>query len=108
LATFVLSSTTAFDLNWVVAMIFIVIIGGICTIEGPIVGIAVFFGIRELFTNVFALTGSWYLIALGTVAVVTVLAAPTGIWPLIRSRLGFEWLSAKRDVPYTYAKGASH
>ena len=65
-----------------------------------------FFSIRELFANVFALTGSWYLIALGTVAVVTVLVAPTGIWPVMRSRLGFDWLSVKRDVPYSYAKDA--
>lgn len=106
MAALFITVTTAFDLNWVVAMIFIVIIGGIGTIEGPIVGTAVFFGIRELFTNVFALTGSWYLIALGTVAVVTVLVAPTGIWPVMRSRLGFDWLSVKRDVPYSYAKDA--
>jgi branched-chain amino acid transport system permease protein len=106
MAALFITVTTAFDLNWVVAMIFIVIIGGIGTIEGPIVGTAVFFGIRELFTNVFALTGSWYLIALGTVAVVTVLVAPTGIWPLMQSRLGFDWLSVKRDVPYSYAKDA--
>jgi ABC-type branched-subunit amino acid transport system permease subunit len=55
---------------------FIVIIGGIGTVEGPIVGTAVFFGIGELFANVFALTGSWYLIALGTVAVIAVVVAP--------------------------------
>ncbi len=88
-------------------MIFIVIIGGIGTIEGPIVGTVVFFGMRELFTNVFALTGSWYLIALGTVAVITMLVAPTGIWPFIRGRLGIEWLSIRREVPYAFAKPAS-
>lgn len=95
--------TTAFDLNWVVAMIFIVIIGGIGTLEGPIIGTVIYYGIRELFTGVFALSGTWYLIALGTVAVITMLIAPAGIWPLIRDRFAIEWLSVKRKVPYLYA-----
>ena len=107
MAALFITVTTAFDLNWVVAMIFIVIIGGIGTIEGPIIGTVVFFGMRELFTNVFAFTGSWYLIALGTVAVVTMLVAPAGIWPFVRDRLGIGWLSVKREVPYAYAKPAS-
>jgi len=107
MAALFITVTTGFDLNWVVAMIFIVIIGGIGTIEGPIIGTVVFFGMRELFTNVFAFTGSWYLIALGTVAVVTMLVAPAGIWPFVRDRLGIGWLSVKREVPYAYAKPAS-
>jgi branched-chain amino acid transport system permease protein len=90
--------TTAFDLNWVVAMIFIVIIGGIGTLEGPIIGTIIYYGVRELFTNVFAFTGSWYLIALGSVAVITVLVAPAGIWPALRSRFGIEWLSVNRKI----------
>ena len=107
MAALFITVTTAFDLNWVVAMIFIVIIGGIGTIEGPIVGTVIYFGIRELFTNVFALTGSWYLIALGSVAVITMLVAPAGIWPFVRDWLGIEWLSVKRRVPYALAKRES-
>ena len=38
MAALFITVTTGFDLNWVVAMIFIVIIGGIGTLEGPIVG----------------------------------------------------------------------
>jgi Branched-chain amino acid transport system / permease component len=56
--------TTGFDLNWVVAMIFIVIIGGIGTLEGPIIGTVLYYGMRELLTNTLGLSGSWYLIAL--------------------------------------------
>ncbi len=85
--------TTGFDLNWVVTMIFIVIIGGIGTLEGPIVGTVIYYGIRELLTNVFALSGSWYLIALGS------MAAPRGIWPFVRDRLGIEWLGITRKLP---------
>jgi branched-chain amino acid transport system permease protein len=97
-AALFITVTTAFDLNWVVAMIFIVIIGGIGTLEGPIVGTIIYYGVRELLTNVFALTGSWYLIALGSIAVITVLVAPTGIWPALRGRFGIEWLAISRKI----------
>jgi len=99
MAALFVTVTTAFDLNWVVAMIFIVIIGGIGTLEGPIVGTIVYYGVRELFANLFALSGSWYLIALGSVAVLTMLFAPRGIWPFVRDRLGVEWLSIARKLP---------
>jgi branched-chain amino acid transport system permease protein len=99
MAALFITVTTGFDLNWVVAMIFIVIIGGIGTLEGPIVGTIIYYGIRQLLTNVFALSGSWYLVALGAVAVTTMLIAPRGIWPFIRERLGIEWLSISRKLP---------
>jgi branched-chain amino acid transport system permease protein len=99
MAALFVTVTTGFDLNWVVAMIFIVIIGGIGTLEGPIVGTAIYYGIRELLTNILALSGSWYLIALGSVAVLTMLFAPRGIWPLIRDHFGVEWLSVSRKLP---------
>jgi branched-chain amino acid transport system permease protein len=91
--------TTGFDLNWVVAMIFIVIIGGIGTLEGPIIGTVLYYGMRELFTNTFGLSGSWYLIALGTAAVATMLFAPKGLWPVISGRLGITWLPVSRLAP---------
>jgi branched-chain amino acid transport system permease protein len=81
-----------------VAMIFIVIIGGIGTLEGPIAGTAVYYGIRELLTDVFALSGSWYLVTLGAVAVATMLIAPRGLWPFVRERFGIEWLSISRKL----------
>jgi branched-chain amino acid transport system permease protein len=99
MAALFITVTTGFDLNWVVAMIFIVIIGGIGTLEGPIIGTAIYYGIRELLTNVLALSGSWYLVALGAVAVLTMLFAPRGIWPFIRDRFGIEWLSISRKLP---------
>ena len=93
MAALFITVTTGFDLNWVVTMIFIVIIGGIGTIEGR-VGTVIYYGIRELLTNVFALSGSWYLIALGSAKeVITMLVAPAGIWPTLRDWLGIEWLS---------------
>jgi branched-chain amino acid transport system permease protein len=104
MAALFITVTTAFDLNWVVAMIFTVIIGGIGTLEGPIVGVTIYYGIRALLTNVFALSGSWYLVTLGAIAVITMLVAPRGIWPFIRDRFGIELLRVSRklvdDLPH--------
>jgi branched-chain amino acid transport system permease protein len=99
MAAMFVTVTTAFDLNWVVGMIFIVIVGGIGTLEGPILGTAIYFGVRELFTGVLGLSGSWYLIAVGAIAIATVLFAPRGIWPVLRHRFGIAWLSVRRSMP---------
>jgi branched-chain amino acid transport system permease protein len=52
-----------------------------------------------LLTNIFGLSGSWYLVALRTVAVLAMLFAPRGIWPFVRDRLGIEWLGISRKLP---------
>jgi branched-chain amino acid transport system permease protein len=48
----------AFSVQWTAFMIFIVVIGGIGTVEGPILGAIVFFFIREYLANF----GGWSLI----------------------------------------------
>jgi branched-chain amino acid transport system permease protein len=89
----------AFDVNWVVNMLFIVLIGGIGTLEGPILGVIIFFALRELMTGVLQLSAGWYLVALGLVAVTTMLITPRGLWPLVRDKLGVEPLSVRRRPP---------
>ena len=51
-------------------------IGGIGTAEGPIIGMLVFFALRETLSD----RGTIYLILLGLVAIVIVLVAPKGLW----------------------------
>ena len=94
-----IAPAAAFDVNWVVYMMFIVIIGGIGTLEGPVVGIIVFFGLRELLTDQLGLSAGWYLIALGLVAVVMMLWSPRGLWPVLRDRFGLELLNVRRMSP---------
>lgn len=77
-ATFV-APDAAFDINWVVMMMFATLIGGIGTVAGPIVGVLVWFGLRELLTTGLGLQGSWYLIIMGGVAMVVSLLAPSGL-----------------------------
>ncbi|KQV90493.1 branched-chain amino acid ABC transporter permease [Rhizobacter sp. Root1221] len=71
---------SAFDINWVVMMMFATLIGGIGTIAGPIVGVLVWYALRELLTTAFGLQGGWYLIAMGGVAIAASLYAPRGLW----------------------------
>jgi branched-chain amino acid transport system permease protein len=82
----------AFDPNWMVVMMFIVIIGGVGTIEGPIIGTAIYFLLRAWFAG----TGNLYLMMLGGAAVVVMLVSPSGIWGIVKSKLGIDLLGARR------------
>lgn len=82
-----ISPEAAFSANdWTAFVIFIVVIGGIGTLEGPILGTLVFFALRETMADL----GTVYLIALGVVAIAIMLRAPSGLWGLIRARTGAE------------------
>lgn len=82
-----ISPDAAFSVNdWTAFVIFIVVIGGIGTIEGPIIGTLVFFALRETLADL----GTIYLIVLGVVAIVMMLKAPKGIWGLIRTRFDLQ------------------
>lgn len=88
-----ISPDAAFSLtDWTAYVIFIVVIGGIGTIEGPILGIIVFF----LMQNALSGFGSWYLLLLGALAIVTMLFAPRGLWGLISDRTGIELFPVRR------------
>lgn len=78
-----ISPDAAFSVNdWTAFVIFIVVIGGIGSLEGPIIGTLVFFALRETLADL----GTVYLIALGAVAIIVMLKAPKGLWGIIQSR----------------------
>jgi branched-chain amino acid transport system permease protein len=77
------SPDAAFSVNdWTAFVIFIVVIGGIGTIEGPIVGTIIYFLLREFLADL----GSIYLLFLGALAIIIMLVAPRGIWGFIAQR----------------------
>ncbi|MFD1984283.1 branched-chain amino acid ABC transporter permease [Mesorhizobium newzealandense] len=79
----------AFSVNdWTVLVIFMVVIGGIGTIEGPIIGTILFFILREFLADL----GSIYLMILGVLAIVIMVISPKGIWGLVSDRLGISLL----------------
>lgn len=92
-----LSPDTAFSTNdWTAFIIFIVVIGGIGTIEGPIVGTLVFFVLRQAFSDL----GSVYLLMLGVVAIVIMMRAPRGLWGLAAARFGWKLFPLERRVQF--------
>jgi branched-chain amino acid transport system permease protein len=90
-----ISPDAAFSvLDWTAYVIFIVVIGGIGTIEGPIIGVLVFYVLQ---TNL-AHFGTWYLILLGVFAIATMLFAPAGIWGYISRRYGLAIFPTRRRL----------
>ena len=82
-----ISPDAAFSVNdWTAFVIFIVVIGGIGTLEGPIIGTLIFFALRETLADF----GTVYLMVLGLVAILVMLKAPKGIWGLVRDRFDLE------------------
>ncbi len=78
-----ISPDAAFSvLDWSAYVIFIVIIGGVGTIEGPIIGVMVFYTMQHYLADF----GTWYLILLGALAIVIMLFAPKGIWGYVAQR----------------------
>jgi branched-chain amino acid transport system permease protein len=72
-----------FSVDYSAMMIFIVVIGGIGTIEGPILGAVVYYLLQETLADL----GNWYLVIVGAVAIVVTLLLPRGLWGLTRGRL---------------------
>ncbi len=71
--------TAMFSVNYAVFMIFIVVIGGLGTIEGPILGAIVFFALQQWLSGL----GVWYLVILGVVAILITLFLPRGLWGVL-------------------------
>lgn len=82
----------AFGIDWTVNLVFIVIIGGIGTLEGPIVGSLIF----VLLSQWLAEYGHISLLLLGTIAIIIILVAPRGIMGTIQEKTGFEIISPRR------------
>lgn len=98
--TLFIDTNSAFDINWVVVLLFIVIVGGIGTEVGPVIGTVLYFGVRELFEN----SEGSYLILIGAIAFVTMMVAPAGIWGSIRNRLGLGAFSTRHKLPESLLK----
>jgi branched-chain amino acid transport system permease protein len=71
-----------FGVQWTAYMIFMVLVGGLGTFEGAILGAIIFF----LIETWFGASGVWYLIGLGATALVFALLLPRGLWGAIDDR----------------------
>jgi len=86
--------------DWTAYVVFIVVIGGIGAIEGPILGVLVFFALQNLLSNY----GSWYLMTLGLIAIVVMLFSPKGLWGIVSEQTGISFFPTRRKV---FARGVA-
>ncbi len=91
-----ISPDAAFSVNWTAFAIFMVVIGGIGRIEGPIVGALVFWALNKYFSDY----GSWYLIGLGLLAIVTTRTFKQGLWGWLQQRWGLSLFPTYRQLKY--------
>jgi ABC-type branched-subunit amino acid transport system permease subunit len=77
------SPSAVFSVQWTAEMAFATIIGGLGTIEGPIIGTVVYMVLQQTLASY----NAWYLIILGLVAIVVALFARRGLWGLVDERL---------------------
>ncbi len=82
-------AASVFSVQWSAYMIFVVVIGGIGSIEGPILGSIVFFALQQSLAGY----GAWYLILVGSIAIAIALFAPRGLWGVIAERLRFSFFN---------------
>jgi len=75
-------ASAIFSVQWSAKMIFISLIGGVGSIEGPILGTGIFFAIQQSLAQL----GAWYLILVGIVGIFVAMFLPRGVWGLISSR----------------------
>jgi len=71
-----------FGVEWTAYMIFMALVGGLGTFEGPILGAIVFFVIQDQFGD----NGVWYLVGLGAAAIAFALLLPRGLWGVLQER----------------------
>ena len=69
-------------------MIFMVLVGGLGTFEGPIIGAIVLFLIQNHYSN----GGVWYLSGSASTAMLFALLLPRGLWGTVRDRFGIQLL----------------
>ncbi|MBN9461440.1 MAG: branched-chain amino acid ABC transporter permease [Burkholderiales bacterium] len=93
----------AYSIDWTIIAFFIVVIGGIGTLEGPLIGTLVYFVLRELLVDY----GSWYLVLLGAVAVGFMLWMPRGSWDAIQRRTDLRFFPVRRRVVWSAPEPSS-
>lgn len=89
-----ISPDAAFSVNWTAFTIFIVMIGGIGTIEGPIVGAVLFWLLSKYFSEY----GTWYLVGLGLLAIVVTIRFPRGLWGWLSQRYDLHFFPVQRRL----------
>ncbi|MDE0304065.1 MAG: FAD-dependent monooxygenase [Albidovulum sp.] len=81
-------------IEWTAFVFFVVVIGGIGTLEGPIIGAIILFALQNWLSDY----ATWYLILLGAVASAVMLVAPKGIWGFVQAKYDFSIFPTRRRL----------
>jgi branched-chain amino acid transport system permease protein len=93
-----ISPEAGFSINdWTVVVIFMVVIGGIGTLEGPFIGMLIYIVLRELLADY----GTIYLMLMGAIAIAVMLKAPFGIWGWVIQRYDLQLFPVGRRLTLT-------
>lgn len=96
----VASPSQIFSVSYSAFMIFMVLIGGIGTIEGPILGAVIYYVMDFYFSQL----GLWYLVVLGLLAILVTLFLPKGIWGELSERFGIRLFPVGHRIVPSAAK----
>ena len=86
-----------FSVQYSAFMIFMVVIGGVGTVEGPIVGAVIYYLLDQYLSQ----SGVWYLVIVGAAAIVVALYLPRGVWGTFSQRTGFQVFAVKHRMVLT-------
>ena len=89
-----ISPDAAFSVNWSAFAIFMVVIGGLGRIEGPLIGALVFWLLNKFFSDY----GTWYLLGLGMLAIVMTIYFKQGLWGFVQQRWGWTLFPTSRKL----------
>ena len=92
----------AFSIQWSAEISFMAVVGGLGTVEGPLVGTAVYVVLQDQLRA----TGEVHLIVLGAISVIVMLVAPRGIAGFVRDRFGWTLFPVARRAPRAAPRSA--
>jgi len=97
--TLFIEPNSIFSVNYTALMIFMVLVGGLGTFEGPIIGAIVLYFVQHQFGN----DGVWYFVGLGGTAILFALLLPRGVWGALEERTGLRCM----PLGYRVARSAT-
>jgi branched-chain amino acid transport system permease protein len=84
-----------FAIKWSAEASFMAVVGGLGTIEGPLLGTAIYVVLQDKLAG----SGEIHMIVLGAVSIIVVLVAPGGIAGFIRDRWGWTLFPVEHQPP---------
>lgn len=85
-----------FSIGLTAQMVIVVVIGGLGSIEGPIVGAIIYFLLDENLSEL----GAWWFIVLGLFLIVVMLWTPRGVWGTTQDRTGLRLFPVQRRLVF--------